>query len=118
VTGVWFYYEDDLVRFVDLYREIVATFQYENAIERGMLVRLVVRPLGLFLAHDYRDMLRLFGSAMQAYMGARGVMVRDVEMLPPNGHMENYVVRTLTIMKFTDSTIIVHPTVWFGLRLC
>ena len=118
MTGVWFYYEDDLVRFIDMYREIIATRTYENAIERGMLVRLVVRPLGLFLANHYREWLRMFGSAMQAHMGACGVLVRDVEMLPPNGHMENYLVRTLTIMKFMDSTIIVHPTVWLGLRLC
>jgi len=124
VARVWFCYEDDLARFVDLYREVVATRAYENAIERGNLVQLIVRPLSLFLADDYRVKLHQFGSAMQSYMAANGVMVRGVEMIPSNGYMDHYLVRMLTIMRFSESllssdyTIVVHPTVWFGLRLC
>jgi len=115
MTGVWFYFEDDLVRFIDMYREIISTITYENVTRYGMVIDLIMRPLG-FLTEDNRRKLCMFGTAMQAHMSACGVIVRGMVMIPPNERMTNYTVRILTVLRFVDSITMLHPSVWLGLR--
>ena len=116
MTGVWFYFEDDLVRFIDMYREIIPTITYENVTRYGMSIQLIMRPLGLFLSEDNRIKLCMFGTAMQAHLSACGVIVSGMVMIPPNERMTNYSVRILTVLRYVDSITMLHPSVWLGLR--
>jgi len=104
VTGVWFYYEDDLTRFVNMYREIVASRTYDNVTRHGMSVQLMMRPLGLPLTDYYQVKLHRFGDAMQAHMRDMGVIVRGVEMLATHERMTNYTVRLYILTKRTKSS--------------
>ena len=101
---------------VDMYRALVATNRWETQRRLGVRVKLIVRPLSLFLDNEYRECLLRFANAWQRYMRACGIGCREAELVPSYAYESEYFIRILCIMEFTPPSTR-YPTVWFALSM-
>lgn len=115
MTGTWFHYQNDVTRMINMYRALVVTSRWES--NRGLRVKLVVRPLSLFLPDDYKHRLLRFARTWQGYMRIIcGMNCTEYQLVPSFFYETEYFIRILCIMKFTPPATR-YPTVWFSLCL-
>lgn len=101
---------------VDMYRALVATNRWETQSRLGVRVKLIVRPLSLFLDDEYRECLLRFANMWQQYMRTCGIGCREAELVPSYAYESHYFIRILSIMEFAPPSTR-YPTVWFALSM-
>lgn len=101
---------------IDMYKALVATSRWERERRWGFRVKLIVRPLSVFLGSTRTDSLLRFGNAWQEKMRACGIECREAELVPSYAYQSDYIIRILAVMSFTSPETR-FPTVWFALSM-